>query len=236
MSIDELLCQRTGPLTEELLLAPSQFGLGKVPRNRQPDTTTDMVCGYCATGCQLRIHQQSGQPVNLTPSPDYPVNLGMACPKGWEALTVLDSTDRATTPLLRDDAGRLKPVDWDGAMQTFVNRFRDIQSRYGSHSVAFLSTGQIATEEMALLGVLAKFGMGIVARGWQYAPVYGFCGCRLQRGVWIRRAPIYIRRFRSIRRDCVGRQQSVYHPSDHVAAGDAESTSTEHRCHRSEDD
>src|SRR5439155_16843087 len=29
-------------------------------------------------------------------------------------------------------------------------------------SVAFLSTGQIPTEEMALLGALAKFGMGMV--------------------------------------------------------------------------
>ena len=29
-------------------------------------------------------------------------------------------------------------------------------------TIAFLSTGQIATEEMALLGALAKFGMGMV--------------------------------------------------------------------------
>ena len=32
----------------------------------------------------------------------------------------------------------------------------------GPRSVAFLSTGQIPTEEMAFLGALAKFGMGMV--------------------------------------------------------------------------
>ena len=41
-------------------------------------------------------------------------------------------------------------------------RFQAIQAEHGADSVAFLSTGQIATEEMALLGAVAKFGMGMV--------------------------------------------------------------------------
>ncbi|MGD9854307.1 MAG: molybdopterin oxidoreductase family protein [Planctomycetaceae bacterium] len=157
-----LLHQRTGPLTRELLLAPGGFGLGKVPAITNPDATTDMVCGYCSTGCGLRIHLREGEATNLTPATESPVNLGMACPKGWEALTVLDSPERATTPLLRDESGRLQPVDWDRALRTFTQRFRAIQDAHGSQAVAFLSTGQIATEEMAFLGALAKFGMGML--------------------------------------------------------------------------
>ncbi|MEM7317042.1 MAG: molybdopterin-dependent oxidoreductase, partial [Planctomycetota bacterium] len=42
-----------------------------------------------------------------------------------------------------------------------ASRFKDVQQRHGNHSVAFLSTGQIPCEEMALLGTLAKFGMGL---------------------------------------------------------------------------
>jgi assimilatory nitrate reductase catalytic subunit len=37
---------------------------------------------------------------------------------------------------------------------------RAVQAAHGAHSVAFLSTGQIPTEEMALLGAFFKFGMG----------------------------------------------------------------------------
>ena len=121
-----------------------------------------MVCGYCSTGCSLDIHLQDGQAVNLSPTTTYPVNLGMACPKGWEALTPLAAPDRATTPLLRDAHGRLQPIDWITATTTFASRFKAIQARYGAESVAFLSTGQIPTEEMAALGVFAKFGMGVV--------------------------------------------------------------------------
>ena len=47
-------------------------------------------------------------------------------------------------------------------MRLFCERFQDVQRRHGPDSVAFLSTGQIATEEMALLGCLAKFGMGML--------------------------------------------------------------------------
>ena len=160
--LSTLLRARDGHLTRELLRAPGRFGLGQVPAGKAPDATTSMVCGYCSTGCSLNIHLRDGQAVNLTPAADYPVNLGMACPKGWEALTVLDAEDRATVPLLRDAAGVRRPVDWETALKTMAARIKDIQSRHGAESVAFLSTGQIPTEEMALLGALAKFGMGMI--------------------------------------------------------------------------
>ncbi|HSG70974.1 MAG TPA: nitrate reductase [Planctomycetaceae bacterium] len=159
--IPELLHARTGPLTSELLRVPGEFGLGQVPSSLKPDATTNMVCGYCSTGCGLKIHLKNGEAINLTPETNYPVNLGMACPKGWEALTVLDSPDRATTPLLRQN-GQLAPISWERALDEFTARFKAIQEKHGPASVAFISTGQIVTEEMAFLGALAKFGMGML--------------------------------------------------------------------------
>ena len=157
-----LIHQRDGKLTRELLLETAGNGLGQVPSRQLPDATTTMVCGYCSTGCGLKIHLKDGVAVNLSPETEYPVNLGMACPKGWEALTVLDAPDRAVTPLLRNADGQLVPVDWNTAMNEFVGRMKWIQQKHGAHSIAFLSTGQIATEEMAFLGALAKFGMGML--------------------------------------------------------------------------
>ena len=113
---------------------------------------SQLVCGFCSTGCSLRFDGKV-----LTPSPDYPVNLGAACPKGWESLAPLEARDRATTPLLRG-----RPVDWSTALRSFVERAQAITRRHGPESFAFLSTGQIVTEEMALLGALAKFGMGML--------------------------------------------------------------------------
>jgi assimilatory nitrate reductase catalytic subunit len=160
--LTELIRQRNGALTQELVQEPARFGLGKVPARLQPDNTTDSVCGFCSTGCSLTVHLREGQAINLTPATDYPVNLGMACPKGWEALSPLQAEDRATTPLLRQPNGVFVPVDWDHAMQLFCLRLRAIQDQHGPASTAFISTGQMVTEEMAFLGALAKFGMGMI--------------------------------------------------------------------------
>jgi len=151
-----------GPLTKDLVQAPGEFGLGKVPERLKPDDTTTMVCGFCSTGCGLNIHLKDGQAINLSADTFYPVNLGMACPKGWEALTPLQAEDRATTPLLRNERGELEPVDWERALVLFCERFKDIQRRHGPESVAWLGTGQICTEELAFLGSLGKFGMGMI--------------------------------------------------------------------------
>lgn len=157
------LIQKTGPLTEQLLLEPKSFGLGALPIAMIPDSTTNVVCGYCSTGCGLKIHLKDGLAINLTPTAEYPVNLGMACPKGWEALRVLQSDDRATTPIVRNRSdATVRNSSWPEAIQLFCNRFKGIQAKHGNDSVAFISTGQIPTEEMAFLGSLAKFGMGML--------------------------------------------------------------------------
>jgi len=161
-SLPALLRNRDGVLTQELVLHPGQFGLGKVPARLKPDATTTVVCGFCSTGCGLNVHLKDGQAINLTPTTDYPVNLGMACPKGWEAITPLHAPDRATTPLLRNAKGEMDPIDWDTAMQVFTVRFKAIQDKFGKDSVAWIGTGQICTEEMAFLGALGKFGMGMI--------------------------------------------------------------------------
>jgi anaerobic selenocysteine-containing dehydrogenase len=161
--LSKLLFDRQGTLTRNLLREPGQFGLGQVPERLKPDRTTTVTCGFCSTGCGLSVHLKDGSAVNLSPATDYPVNLGMACPKGWEALAPLYAKDRATTPMIRKKRGEaLTPVPWATALDEFVQRFKAVQAEHGKDSVAFLGTGQISVEELALLGSFAKFGMGMV--------------------------------------------------------------------------
>ncbi|WP_291169495.1 nitrate reductase [Gimesia sp.] len=160
-NLGALIHQKEGHLTRELLLSPGGFGLGKVPDKNLPDSTTQMVCGFCGTGCNLNIHLKEGEAVCVSPTTEYPVNLGMACPKGWEALSVLDSPHRAISPLVKKSPNHWEPVDWDTALSLFTRKLKGIQQQHGADSVAFLSTGQMVTEEMTFLGALAKFGMGM---------------------------------------------------------------------------
>lgn len=161
-AIDGIFHFRKGWMTEELQREKISPHMPQVPARLVPDAVTTSVCGYCSTGCSLKVHLKDGEAINLSPHNKYPVNQGMACPKGWEALTVLEDESRGTTPLLRTDAGELQAVDWNVATQAFTERFRDIIQEHGPESVAWLGTGQTTVEEMAFLGALTKFGMGWV--------------------------------------------------------------------------
>jgi len=155
------LMRREGPLTRELLQQPAKFGLGRLPSRLAPDQITRMICGFCSTGCSMNVLLKDGVAIGLSPTTEHPVNSGMACPKGWEALTPLRGPGRATTPLVRRN-GKLIAASWEVALFEMVDRFRAIQNAHGPASVAWLGTGQLPTEELAFLGALGKFGMGMV--------------------------------------------------------------------------
>jgi assimilatory nitrate reductase catalytic subunit len=159
--LTDAIVRRDGPLTRELVLKPSRFGLGRLPDRAQPDAVLRTVCGFCSTGCSLDVLLRKQKLLGVVPTRGYPVNQGAACPKGWEALAPLTGSGRATTPLVRR-GGKLVPVSWETALGEMVQRFKAIQHAHGPEALAWLGTGQMPTEELALLGTLAKFGMGIV--------------------------------------------------------------------------
>ena len=78
------------------------FGLGNADEIA-PTTPPRATCGFCSTGFAFVgcSPLKDGAAVNLTPTADYPVNLGVPCPKGWEALNCLSAPDRATALLLQ---------------------------------------------------------------------------------------------------------------------------------------
>ncbi|MBW1896129.1 MAG: molybdopterin-dependent oxidoreductase, partial [Deltaproteobacteria bacterium] len=126
-----------------------------------PEKVINSTCGFCSVGCNLRVTLTPND-MKVTPNPQYPVNKGASCPKGFLFLEPLKSHDRAATPYFRNSGGELESTDWKTALQAFVDNFKRIQRMYGRESVAFIGTGQLPTEETALLGALAKFGMGLM--------------------------------------------------------------------------
>ncbi len=162
IKLKQLLFHQQGPLTQSLRQTKSDQGLGNLPEKLQPTALVKLVCGFCSTGCNLIAHQKEGKTVNLTPDKAFNVNQGKACPKGWQGLVPLDSPDRVSQPQMKRADGSLQPISWERAAELFVQGFQKIQKTASSSANAFLSTGQIVTEEMAFLGSLAKFGMGML--------------------------------------------------------------------------
>ena len=61
--------------------------------------------------------------------------------------------------------GERKAIEWKEAFDLFASKMTAIQEKYGKESVAYISTGQLPTEEMALLGHVGRSYMGINGDG-----------------------------------------------------------------------
>jgi anaerobic selenocysteine-containing dehydrogenase len=87
------------------------------------------------------------------------VNRGRLGPKdfyGWQAM---QSADRLTRPLVRED-GQLRQADWDEAMGRVVERSRELLAEHGPGAFGFYTTGQLFLEEYYTLAAVARAGVG----------------------------------------------------------------------------
>ncbi|MEG0134716.1 MAG: molybdopterin oxidoreductase family protein [Cetobacterium sp.] len=123
------------------------------------------TCSFCATGCNLIFQVENKEIISCKPLETYPVNKGLACIKGRNLAYENSMKYRCTSPLLRDNNGIMQPISWEDAYEIIAKKILNINETYGRGSLAFLSTGQIPVEEMALLGLVGRFGLGMEGDG-----------------------------------------------------------------------
>ena len=74
------------------------------------------VCEHCASGCAQRTDHRRGKVMRRLAGDDPQVNEEWNCDKGRWAFTYTTQGDRITTPLIRDEDGRLRPASWSEAL------------------------------------------------------------------------------------------------------------------------
>jgi anaerobic selenocysteine-containing dehydrogenase len=131
--------------------------LGFTSTSKHAERWVNSTCGYCSVGCGMQLGVRNGKVVSVRGNPDHPVNLGKLCPKGLAEHYAIDADDRARYPLLRKN-GQLVRISWEEAIDALVERFRDVQRKYGPESLGIVSTGQLVTEEFYALGKLVQLG------------------------------------------------------------------------------
>ncbi|SFU57495.1 NAD(P)H-dependent nitrate reductase catalytic subunit [Clostridium sp. DSM 8431] len=114
------------------------------------------TCNYCALACNLDFYVEDESIVKVIPTKGYPVNDGFSCIKGL-------SLDKQTTlykcsplPKIKMKDGSFKEVQWEEAYKYTAGKLLELQKKYGKESIAGISTGQLTTEEFALLGHIMR--------------------------------------------------------------------------------
>ena len=123
-----------------------------------PATDVATHCPYCALQCGITLDAAEGAP-RVAGNPEFPVNRGALCIKGFTAADTLEHPDRLRTPLVRDAAGCLVSASWDEALDRIASGIRATQERHGRDAVGVFGGGSLTNEKAYLLGKLARVAL-----------------------------------------------------------------------------
>jgi assimilatory nitrate reductase catalytic subunit len=97
--------------------------------------------------------------LRVAANPDFPVNRGQMCIKGYTSAALLEHPERLQQPLLRQPSGRLLPVSWNSALDFVSERLLALQKAHGPSSVGVFGSGALTNEKAYLLGKLARVAL-----------------------------------------------------------------------------
>src|SRR5512139_823079 len=106
-------------------------------RAAQPMAHTLTTCTFCGVGCGIYLETAGNQVTGAYPSMSHPTNRGRLCVRGWNVHEVASAPDRLRTPLIRKE-GRFEEATWEEALSFIVTRLKEIRSKNGPDSIAFL--------------------------------------------------------------------------------------------------
>lgn len=128
------------------------------------------TCGLCFTGCGILIHINGGRPVRVEGDPDSPVNRGILCYKAGTCLDHLFHPQRLKHPLKRTGnrgEGRWESISWDHALDLVSSNLREMRSRFGAESVAFIQGAAKGLQDTLLWRFANLFGSpNFVSQGY----------------------------------------------------------------------
>ncbi len=105
--------------------------------------------------------QQRGPALEVQSWPEFPVNEGALCRKGWSAAGLRGSRERLSSPLVRDRAsGELRAASWDEALDLVAARLAQLRGSDGADSVAVFGGGGLTNEKAYQLGKFARVALG----------------------------------------------------------------------------
>jgi formate dehydrogenase major subunit len=119
---------------------------------------TKTVCTYCGVGCSFNIWTKDRHILKVQPL-DGPTNGVSTCIKGKFGWDFVNSPDRLTKPLIRED-GKFREASWDEALDLVARKFAEIKAKNGPDSLAFVSSSKCTNEESYLMQKLSRAVIG----------------------------------------------------------------------------
>ena len=119
---------------------------------------TKTVCTYCGVGCSFDVWTKDRHILKIEPE-HGPTNGISTCVKGKFGWDFVNSTDRLTSPLIRE-GDRFREASWDEALALVARRLTEIKTQHGPDAIALISSSKCTNVESYLMQKLARAVIG----------------------------------------------------------------------------
>lgn len=104
------------------------------------------TCSYCGVGCQMTLHVRDNTVLKVTGAEESPPNYGSLCVKGRFGYSFINSPERLTTPLIKEN-GQFREAGWEEALDLVAKRFTEIRDTHGGDSMGVLTSARMTNED-----------------------------------------------------------------------------------------
>jgi NADH-quinone oxidoreductase subunit G len=116
----------------------------------------ESTCTSCSVGCRMVIQSSRNKVLRYQGVDVDEVNWGWLCDKGRFGFEAVNSEERLTGPLLRDEGLLLEPTTWSAALEKATTALRLGIDRSGPEGVAVLGGARLTNEDAYAWTKLAK--------------------------------------------------------------------------------
>lgn len=138
------------------LVEKPRIGKGKIFNLAKTDT----VCSYCGTGCNLTLYRDKQNDLVMARGITTALpNQGRLCVKGRYGYEYVNSGERLTTPLIKEN-GAFRRATWEEALAYTAAKLQEIKEKYGPDAIGVLGSSRCTNEDNFAVQKFARAVLG----------------------------------------------------------------------------
>jgi formate dehydrogenase alpha subunit len=160
LALEKTNCQFCGACVQACptgaLIEKPRIGKGKIFKFKKTET----VCAYCGVGCNLALYKDKNNKLIMAKAiENKEPNKGRLCVKGRYGYEYVNSSERLTKPLIKED-GVFREVSWEEAFDYTANKLLEIKAKYGPDAIGVLGSARCTNEDNYVIQKFARAAVG----------------------------------------------------------------------------
>src|SRR5208337_4559183 len=157
---DQLDCEQCGMCIDVCPVGALTSGSYRYKTRPWEMNHVSTVCTHCADGCKVTLgvrQTNDGSEIVRADNRDKSgINGDFLCAKGRFGFDFVESSDRLTSPLVRNAQGKLEPATWEHALRIAASKLKDVRDAKTGAAIGVVGSNFTTNEENYLLQKFAR--------------------------------------------------------------------------------